>query len=101
MITPAWIPLGHFWTYVTGAAMVAGGVAMFFRSRRAALAMGLLVTFVVLVVYLPIMISKLDVEGVNYFADTLLFAGVVLMASNATGAATVKTQESSLAAVSI
>jgi len=45
----------------------------------------------VLVIYGPVLIVALsdpgigvEVEGINYFADTLLFAGVILAMANAT-----------------
>lgn len=37
--------------------------------------------------YLAIMISKPDIEGLNYFGDTLMFGGVLLVASLAYGVA--------------
>ncbi|HLJ48147.1 MAG TPA: hypothetical protein VKU01_19165 [Bryobacteraceae bacterium] len=87
-LMPDWYPLARVWTYLIGAAMVAGGLAMFWNKtcRLAATAIGTLVLLAVFLIYLPIMISKPDIEGVNYFADTLLFAGVVLIASGASGA---------------
>jgi len=82
-VTPLWIPLAHFWTLLTGIALVIGGAAMFARklSRLAAAALGAWVVLLVLSLYLAIMISKPDIEGLNYFADTLMFGGVLLVAS--------------------
>ena len=82
-VTPLWIPLAHFWTVLTGIALVIGGAAMFARklSRLAAAALGAWVVLLVLSLYLAIMISKPDIEGLNYFADTLMFGGVLLVAS--------------------
>ena len=84
-VTPLWIPLAHFWTVLTGIAMVIGGGAMFARnvSRQLAAALGAWVVLLVLSLYLAIMISKPDVESLNYFADTLMFGGVLLVASRA------------------
>ena len=84
-VTPLWIPLAHFWTLLTGIALVIGGAAMFARklSRLAAAALGAWVVLLVLSLYLAIMISKPDIEGLNYFADTLMFGGVLLVASRA------------------
>jgi uncharacterized membrane protein len=83
--TPLWIPFAHFWTILTGILMVIGGGAMFARnvSRRSAAALGAWVVLLVVTLYLAIMISKPDVEGLNYFADTLMFGGVLLLASRA------------------
>ena len=84
-VTPVWIPWAHFWTVLTGIALVIGAGAMFARSvsRQAAAALGAWVVLLVVTLYLAIMISKPDIEGLNYFADTLMFAGVFLVASRA------------------
>lgn len=86
-VTPLWIPFAHLWTVVTGIALIIGAGAMFARnvSRRSAAALGGWVVLVVLTLYLAIMISKPDIEGLNYFADTLMFGGVLLVASRAYG----------------
>jgi uncharacterized membrane protein len=84
-VTPLWIPFAHLWTVITGIALIAGGGAMFVKnvSRQSAAAVGAWVVLIVLTLYLAIMISKPNLEGVNYFADTLMFAGVLLVASRA------------------
>jgi uncharacterized membrane protein len=84
-VTPLWIPFARFWTVLTGIALVIGGGGMFVRnvSRQAAAALGAWVVLLVVSLYLAIMISKPDVEDLNYFADTLMFGGVVLVASRA------------------
>jgi uncharacterized membrane protein len=84
-VTPLWIPFAHFWTVVTGIFLVVGGGAMFAKnaSRQAAAALGAWVVLLVVTLYLAIMISKPDIEGLNYFADTLMFGGVLLIASRA------------------
>ena len=53
----------------------------------------------VLVIYGPVMIGALSqpgigvkVEGINYFADTLLFAGVILSVASATPRSDVPTR---------
>jgi hypothetical protein len=82
-VTPLWIPFAHFWTVLTGIIMVTGGAAMFAKnlSRPAAAAIGAWIVLLVLTLYLAIMISQRDIEGLNYFADTLMFAGVLLVAA--------------------
>jgi uncharacterized membrane protein len=82
-VTPLWIPLAHFWTPMTGVALVIGAGAMFARSvsRQAAAALGGWVVVLVVTLYLAIMMAQLDIEGLNYFADTLMFGGVLLVAS--------------------
>jgi len=84
-VTPVWIPWAHFWTVLTGVVMVVGGAAMLVRnaSRQAAAALGAWVVLLVVSLYLAIMIAKPDIEGLNYFADTLMFGGVLLVASGA------------------
>jgi len=84
-VTPIWVPFAHFWTVLTGIFLVAGGGTMFARnvSRQAAAALGAWVVLLVLSLYLAIMISKPNIEGLNYFADTLMFGGVLLLASRA------------------
>lgn len=84
-VTPLWIPFAHFWTVLTGIALVIGAGAMFASnvSRQAAAALGAWVVLLVVSLYLAIMISKPDIEGLNYFADTLMFGGVLLVASRA------------------
>jgi uncharacterized membrane protein len=82
-VTPAWIPWGHVWTVLTGIGFVAGGGAMLARrvSRQAAAALGGWVVLLVASYYLAIMIAQADIEGLNYFADTLMFGGILLAAS--------------------
>jgi uncharacterized membrane protein len=84
---PAWIPGRVLIDYVTGAALlVAGGSVLAGRhTRTVAAAVGGWIVLLVLVIYGPVLIGALSdpgsgvqVEGINYFADTLLFAGVIL-----------------------
>jgi len=84
-VTPLWIPFASFWTVLTGIVLVIGAGAMFARnvSRQAAAALGAWVVLMVVSLYLAIMIVKPDVEDLNYFADTLMFGGVLLVASRA------------------
>lgn len=82
-VVPAWVPLARFWTILTGVLLVTGAGALLVKrvSRQAALALGLWVLFLVLSLYLAIMIAQRDIEGLNYFADTMVFAAVLLIAS--------------------
>jgi len=82
-VTPLWIPLAHFWTLLTGIIMIIGGAAMFVPSvsRQSAAALGFWVVLLVLTLYLAIMIAKPNLEGLNYFTDTLMFGGVLLVAA--------------------
>ena len=88
---PSWVPARALIDYLTGAALLAVAASVVFgRTRRvAAVAAGWLL-LLLLVIYLPVMAGALAVpnvgtqlEGVNYFADTLLFTGAVLALAKA------------------
>lgn len=91
-LMPTWYP-GHFLVaYVAGAVLVAAGVSLLvgIRTRAAATSIGILALAAVLLVYLPIAVAIPSaagtgdkIEGLNYFFDTLLFAGMVLVLANA------------------
>jgi uncharacterized membrane protein len=85
--TPTWIPLHLFWAYLAGAVLLASGASLLVnkQSRLAATYLGLTILLVVLVIYLPILISiPSDIgNGLNYFADTLLFSGTALLLADA------------------
>ena len=96
---PAWIPGRVLIDYVTGAALlVAGGSVLTGRkTRTVASGVGGWIVLMVLVIYGPVLIVALSdpstatqVEGINYFADTLLFAGVILALARAAPASTPK-----------
>ncbi len=82
-LTPAFIPAPLAWTYLTGAALVVGGLAMLlnFKPRPSAAALGSLVLFLVLFFYLPILFAAPNLESLNYVFDTLLYAGALLIAA--------------------
>jgi uncharacterized membrane protein len=86
-ITPTWIPFRLFWAYLTGTALLVTGVLLLInkKSRFAATCLGLTILLIVLVIYLPILISiPSDIgNGLNYFADTLMFAGAFLLLADA------------------
>lgn len=92
-LMPAWIPAQLLIGYLTGAILVAAGAAMLInrKTRIAAALLGGWIVLLVLVVYGPILVSALldpsaavQIEGINYFADTLLFAGAILALAGAT-----------------
>ncbi len=86
-MTPDYV-YGHaLWTYLTavvyacaGSFLVAGR-----KTRAAATWLGLTVLLLMLVVYLPIgVVDRASIDkGLNYFADTLMFCGAVLLLANA------------------
>ena len=86
-LTPTWI-FGHaIWTYVAAVGYAIGGIFLLIgrKTRAAATWVGLTVLFVEIVVYVPIAIverASLD-KGLNYFADTLMFCGTVLLLAGA------------------
>jgi uncharacterized membrane protein len=88
-----WIPARVLIDYVTGAALLLAAASILLRrkARTATTSLGAWLLLMVLVIYLPVMISALlqpglevKVEGINYFFDTLLFAGAVLALASAT-----------------
>jgi uncharacterized membrane protein len=90
---PAWIPWRELIDYVTGAALLAAGICFLLgrKTRTAATYLGTWILLLVLSIYGPVLIVALSdpatgvkVEGINYFADTLLFAGAILTLANAT-----------------
>ncbi len=79
---PAYVPFHWLWAYGLGAVEILGGLAMLvnWRARAATTILGIVACVVTLVVYGPILAvhpANIDV-GMNYFADTLCFAGAVL-----------------------
>jgi uncharacterized membrane protein len=92
-LMPAWIP-GHLLiSYLTGAILVVAGVSILLnkKTRMAATYLGTWIVLLVLFIYGPILIASLadpntgvKIQGINYFADTLLFAGAILALASAT-----------------
>ena len=90
--TPTWIPARVLIDYVTGAALLVGGgcILLAKKTRIAATWLGGWILLLVLVIYGPVLVAALSdpstavkVEGINYFADTLLFAGAILAVASA------------------
>ena len=89
---PAWVPGPALIDYLTGAALlaVAASVLLNTKTRAVATCVGGWILLLVLVIYGPVLIAALSqqavplqVEGINYFADTLLFAGAILALASA------------------
>jgi uncharacterized membrane protein len=92
---PAWIPARAFIDYLTGSFLILAGVCFLLarKTRVAATYLGAWIVLLVVVIYLPVLMGALadprtgvKVEGLNYFADTLLFGGVILSLARAEGA---------------
>jgi len=85
-IIPTWVPGRLPWAYLAGTALVAAGVALIVnqKARMAATCLGMMILLLVLFVYPPILVaSPTDIVSLNYFADTLLFSGAVLVLADA------------------
>lgn len=89
---PVWIPARVVISYLTGAILLIAGALMLIgnKKRVAATYLGTWILLVVVFVYGPILIASLldpnvgtKIEGLNYFFDTLLYAGTVLALAHA------------------
>ena len=84
---PTWIPARAVIDYLTGAFLIVGGACFLLnrKTRRAATYLGSWMLLLVVGYYGPMLIGDLanpstaaKLEGLNFFADTLLFAGTIL-----------------------
>jgi uncharacterized membrane protein len=85
-LTPEWIPGRILLSYFVGAMLIAAGVCLLTnkKTRVAATALGLTILLTVLWIYLPMLLrAPTDVVALNFFFDTLLFCGAVLLLANA------------------
>lgn len=89
---PTWLPARAFIDYLTGAFLIVAGVCFLLgqKTRKMATYLGGWIVLMVLVIYGPVLIGALadpstavKVEGLNYFADTLLFGGAILSLARA------------------
>ncbi len=92
-LMPAWIPGRMLISWVTGAILLVAGVSIVFakKTRLAAAYLGTWIALLVFTVYAAILITSLldpctevKVEGINYFFDTMLYAGTILALARAT-----------------
>jgi len=95
-LTPEWIPGRIFLSYFVGVILIVTGVCLVLnkKARTAATFLGLTILLTMFWIYLPILVAApKDVEALNYFFDTLLFCGAILLLANATDkdAATART----------
>jgi uncharacterized membrane protein len=91
-LSPTWFPGRILLGYLTGAVLVVAGACLLLgkKMRLAATSLGVMILFLVLFLYLPIVLaipSAADggakLEGLNYFFDTLLFGAAVLALAGA------------------
>jgi uncharacterized membrane protein len=91
-LMPSWIPARPLVDYVTGAVLLGAGASVVLsrRTRMLTTMAGGWLLLTVLLIYTPVLIGAfgdpalgVQVVGVNYFADTLLFAGAILSLARA------------------
>ena len=91
-LMPGWIPGRMLISYLTGAILLVAGVSILFtkKTRMAATYLGAWIALLVFTVYAAILIASvsdpsagLKVEAVNYFTDTMLYAGAILALARA------------------
>ena len=85
-LTPEWVPARIFVSYSVGVILIAAGVGLLLnrKTRLAATSLGLTILLTVLWVYLPMLVrAPTDIVAQNFFFDTLLFGGAVLLLANA------------------
>lgn len=84
---PTWIPARSVIDYLTGAFLIVGGISLLIarKTRMAATYLGTWILLLVVAYYGPMLIGALmdpsagaKLEGLNYFADTLLFGATIL-----------------------
>jgi uncharacterized membrane protein YphA (DoxX/SURF4 family) len=86
-LTPEWIPGRIVLSYFVGVILITAGVCLVVnrKARTAATALGLTILLTVLWIYLPMLIAApKDVVALNFFFDTLLFCGAILLLANGT-----------------
>ena len=85
--TPAWIPAHLFWTYLTGAALIACGACVLVnkKARVAAASLAIVVLFLALFVYIPIIVANpSDIDsGLGNLVDILALSGTALILADA------------------
>jgi len=85
-LTPVWIPGRIFLSYFVGVILILAGICLLTnkKPRLAATSLGLTILLTMLWVYLPILLAApKDLIALNYFFDTLLFCGTILLLANA------------------
>ena len=85
-LTPEWIPGRIALSYFVGVILILAGVCLLanMKTRLVATVLGLTILLTVLWIYLPMLLAApKDVVALNFFFDTLLFCGTILLLANA------------------
>jgi len=94
-VLPEWMPARALVGCLTGAVLLVCGAGMLVprTTRATATYLGAWILLLVVVVYGPLLVESMRdpstaarVQGINYFTDTLLFAGAILALAGASGA---------------
>jgi len=84
-LTPEWIPGRIALSYFVGAVLILAGVCLLvnWKPRMAATSLGLAILLTMVWIYLPMLLAApRDVIALNFFFDTLLFCGTILLLAN-------------------
>jgi len=84
-LTPEWIPGRIFLSYFVGVILILAGTCLLVnkKARTAATTLGLTILLTVLWIYLPMLVvAPTAVVALNFFFDTLLFCGAILLLAN-------------------
>ncbi len=85
-LAPDWIPGRIVLSYFVGVILILAGVCLLTNknTRMAATSLGLTILLTVFWIYLPMLLAApRDVVALNFFFDTLLFCGAILLLANA------------------
>ena len=85
-LSPEWIPGRIGLSYFVGVILILAGACLLAnkKTRLAATFLGLTILLTMVWIYLPIlMAAPKDVVALNYFFDTLLYCGTILLLANA------------------
>jgi uncharacterized membrane protein len=80
---PAWVPGREVIDYLTGAALVVAGASILFNRKTRIVCACVGALLLLLAIYAPVLLGALsqpglgvEIEGINYFADTLLHKAI-------------------------
>ncbi len=87
-LSPEWIPGRIFLSHFVGAILIVAGACLVMdkKARTAATGLGLTILLTLAWIYLPMLLAApRDLVALNFFFDTLLFCGAILLLANAMG----------------